>query len=59
MNIQEFLETYNYAPYDIEEIAEIITDNVDDPKIVRIAQEFLDREKDFENTLKNIGFEFG
>lgn len=57
--VKEFLEKYNYAPYDLEEIAELASEVTDDEDFAGAAKSFLERKQNFEMMLDNIGFEFG
>jgi len=57
MTIQEFLEQYNYAPFDDVELAEIATDV--DGIIGETAEQFLQVKDKFDMLLNDIGYERG
>ena len=65
MNLVEFLEKYNYAPYDLYEVAELLADIKDSSEeivseeIVSAAKSFLEAEGNLKMILDKIGFEFG
>ncbi len=59
MTKQEFLESYNFAPYDFKEIAELLSTITDDTDVVEAAKSFLSVRENLEGVLDNIGFEFG
>lgn len=57
MTEKEFLERYNEAPLDADELA-IIAINVDG-EIGDAAKKFLEAERSFKKILEDIGFEWG
>lgn len=59
MTTKEFLEQYNYAPYDFDEVAELVSTISDNKDIVNIANAFLEARGELEGMLYDIGFEFG
>ena len=59
MTKQEFLESYNFAPYDFKEIAELLSPVTDDPDVAEAAKSFLSAQENLEGVLDDIGFEFG
>jgi len=59
MILKEFLDIYNYAPYDVRETAEAATDITDHIDLSNAAKEYLDKEQAFFDELDKISFEFG
>ena len=59
MKTKQFLETYNGAPYSLEEIANIATDIDDNEDLQNAALNFLEANNKLEEELEYIGFEFG
>ena len=59
MTKQEFLEAYNYAPYEFRKVAELLSAITDDVDTALVAKVFLDSRDDLERVLVDIGFEFG
>lgn len=59
MTIEEFLEKFNYAPYDIEEIAELLSTISDNVDAANTAKYFLEAKENLEMVLDEIGFEPG
>ena len=59
MTIEEFLEKFNYAPYELYEVAELLSDVTDNKEASGIANAFLEIKENFEMILDKIGFEFG
>ena len=57
MTIKEFIEQYNYAPFDDVELAEIACKV--EGEIGLRAREFLSALDLFEKSLENIGYERG
>lgn len=57
MTKKEFLEKFNYAPYDNEELAEIASEV--EGEIGEKAQDFLDASYAFAKALEKIGYERG
>jgi len=57
MTVKEFLDKFNYAPYDNEELAEIASEV--EGEVGKKAQAFLDAKYDFDKTLEKIGYERG
>ena len=57
MTVEEFLEKYNYAPYDDIELAEIASEV--EGEVGEIANKFLEVDRDFEGVLDSIGYERG
>ena len=57
MTVKEFLEQFNGAPYDDEELAESASE-VEGNVGVK-AEAFLQAKRDFENALDSIGYERG
>jgi len=59
MTTKEFLEKYNGAPCDLEELADLVFEITDNTDLVDAAMAFLEAEDGFETELDDIGFEFG
>jgi hypothetical protein len=59
ITVKEFLKTYNYAPYDLTEVAEGMCSIIDDEELSGTAKVFLEIKENLEMMLDNIGFEFG
>lgn len=59
MTIIEFLEKYNYAPYALCEIAELVAEITDGKDLAGLATAYLEIKIDLETALDDIGFEFG
>ena len=57
MTNKEFLDKFNYAPYDDEELAEIASEV--EGEVGEKAQVFLDAKYNFEKALEKIGYEKG
>ena len=57
--LKEFLENYNYAPYELREVAEIATEVTDSEVLSDAAKKFLEAEETLESVLEEIGYEFG
>ena len=57
MTVKEFLEKFNYAPYDDEELAEIASEV--EGSIGEKADVFLNAKREFERALESIGYERG
>ena len=57
MTIKEFLEQFNGAPYDDEELAETASDV--EGNVGEKARAFLQAKREFENALKSIEYERG
>lgn len=58
MTKEQFLKDFNYAPYDLEEVARITTKITDDD-IAIVAKKFLKAQCEFEEQLESIGYETG
>jgi len=59
MTLKEFLEVYNYASYDISEIAGLAMEITDLSTLSEAAIYFSDSKEILENELRKAGFEFG
>ena len=59
MKTKQFLETYNGAPYSLEEIANIATDIDDNEDLQNAALDFIEATDRLEEALEDIEFEFG
>ena len=59
LTTKELLEQYNFAPYDIFEIAEIVENVTDDKELAIEAKTLLEAQRKFKSSLDSIGFEFG
>lgn len=59
MTTKEFLEEYNYAPYEFYEVAELMSVIADNEDASNIAKYFLEAKENLETVLDEIGFEFG
>ena len=59
MTIKEFLDTYNYAPNDMFEIAELAVSVSDNEDFSGAAKALLEAKENIEIALDDIGFEFG
>jgi hypothetical protein len=59
MTVAEFLEKFTLAPYDLSEIAKLVSQVTDNEDIVDEAKAFLDAKENLEMMLNDIGFEFG
>lgn len=58
MKVEQFIEEYNYAPYSIEEVAEVLL-KVEDNDIALVAKDYLEVLNELYGALDDIGFEFG
>ncbi len=59
MKLKEWLETYNGAPYSLEEIAGTCKEIEDNDELQSLAKAFAEVKENFEMVLDDIGFEFG
>ena len=59
MTTEEFLAVHNNAPYDLEEVAGLVSEITDNDDISILAKLFLDIQDDLRMRLLGIGFEFG
>ena len=59
MKTKQFLETYNGAPYSLEEIANIASEIDDNEDLQNAALSFLEATHKLEEELEYIEFEFG
>lgn len=59
MTTKEFLEKYNYAPYEFYEVAELLSAVTDDEDVADTAKYFLEAKENLEMVLDEIGFEPG
>lgn len=59
MNFKEFEETYNYAPYALDEFAAGASEITDNPMLAHAAQDYLDAQSAFEDALCEMGIELG
>jgi len=59
MTVAEFLEEFNYAPYDLSEVAELLTQITDNEDLAEEARAFLDAKDNFHHMLDDIGFVIG
>ena len=59
MTVAEFLEKFNFAPYDLSEIAGLLSQITDNDDLVEEAGAFLDAKENLHHMLDDIGFEFG
>lgn len=59
MTEAEFLEKNNFAPYDLSEVAGILTQITDNEDLAKEAKAFIDAEENLQHMLDDIGFEFG
>jgi len=59
MTQEKFLEKYNYAPFDEEEIAWVASKVSDNKSLFFAAINFLESKDVFEAELEKIVFEFG
>ena len=57
MEEKEFLEKFNYAPFDAEELAEVALKVKGE--LGEAAKKFLDAQRAFNEALEDIGFEWG
>jgi ribosome maturation factor RimP len=57
--IEEFVEEYSGAPYELHEFAEGAVDVEDCPDLVEAAQAYLDAKEAFINMLEEHGVEQG
>ena len=58
-SIEEFVEEFSGAPYELHEFAEGAVDVEDCPELVEAAQAYLDAKEAFENALEEQGVERG
>jgi len=56
MTVEEFMEQFNGAPYDDQELAEVASKVEGD--LGDAAEQFLDALRDFHSALDEIGFEW-
>lgn len=59
MTVAEFLEKFNCAPYDLTEVAGLLTQLTDNEDLAEEARAFLDAQDNIHHMLNDIGFEFG
>lgn len=59
MTVAEFIEKFNFAPYDLSEIAPQLVEVTDNEDLAEEARAFLDAQKNLYHMLDDIGFEFG
>ena len=59
MTLKEFLNSYNEAPYGLEEIADIASNISDSPALAKAAEQFVKNTAELETLLEEVGFEFG
>lgn len=59
MTLEEFLEDFNGAAYEHDEIARLAVDVSDNEDFSQAAEEFLLAKDEFEEQLANAGFMFG
>ena len=58
-SIEEFVEEFSGAPYELHEFAEGAVDVEDCPDLVEAAQAYLDAKEAFESMLEEHGVEQG
>ena len=58
-SIEEFVEEFSGAPYELHEFAENAIDIEDCSELVEAAQAYLDAKEAFENALEEQGVEIG
>lgn len=59
MTVKEFLKDFNYAPYSLEEVAELARRVVDNNELRWKANKMLETREEFKHILEDIGFEQG
>ena len=59
MKLEEFLTKYNYAPFTLEEVADLLSDVTDNEEASGAAKEYLAAWSKLESALGKIGYEFG
>lgn len=59
MKLSTFLDRNNYAPLDLDEVAEEAKKVSDDPTLKKAAIAYLKSKAELDEALEIIGFEFG
>lgn len=59
LTVGEFVEEHSGAPYDVEEVAQMVLDQVEPCELRAKASHFLVAAEAFEEALMDAGFEFG
>ena len=59
MTVAEFLENFNHAPYNLYEIAELLSEVTDDLHAAQVASQFLTARDNLEVALDSMGWETG
>jgi len=57
MTNKEFLDKFNYAPYDDEELAEVASEV--EGEVGEKAENFLNALREFDKALESVGYERG
>jgi len=59
MILKEFLEAYNFAPYELYEVVELLSTVTDNEDVANTAKYFLEAKENLEMVLDEMGFEPG